>query len=289
MQGSRQNIQGSRQQQPRYYLFLRCLDSLIPSQQKERLDKNRQNVDNRHMGTTTRKQREVREREQLLLQIARKMLIEQGYAGLSMDQLAEAAEYSKGTIYQHFATKEDLVSALAIESMERRVELFLRAEQFVGRPRERMLAIGVADEIFSRLETHHYNSEFIIKLANLRDRASPERREALDRLESACFGCVVRIVQSGIDSGDLPKEIEPKNLVYSIVTMALGTHLTSLHYCSMMKEFQISDPIKVLLNGINTLLDGFGWQPLQSKWDYGATYQRIFKEIFNDEFQSLSK
>ena len=69
------------------------------------------------MGTLTRKQREIREREQLLLRVARKMLIEQGYSGLSMDQLAEATEYSKGTVYQHFSTKEDLVTALAIESM----------------------------------------------------------------------------------------------------------------------------------------------------------------------------
>lgn len=216
------------------------------------------------------------------------MLIEQGYAGLSMDQLAEAAEYSKGTIYQHFATKEDLVTALAIESMERRVELFLRAEQFVGRTRERMLAIGVADEIFSRLETHHYHSEFIIKLANLRDRASAERREALDRLESACFGCVVRIVQSGIDSGDLPQDVDPRELVYSVFSMALGTHMTALHYCSMLTEFEIHDPVKVLLIGINILLDGFGWHPLRSEWDYAATYQRIFQEIFSHEFQCLS-
>jgi AcrR family transcriptional regulator len=48
------------------------------------------------MGTLTRKQREVRQRERALLGIARKMLIEQGYAGLSMDRLAEATEYSKG-------------------------------------------------------------------------------------------------------------------------------------------------------------------------------------------------
>ena len=235
------------------------------------------------MGTITRKQREIREREQRLLQVARKMLIENGYAGLSMDQLAEATEYSKGTIYQHFSTKEDLVTALAIESMERRVELFLRAEQFAGRSRERMLAIGVADEIFGRLETHHYRSEFIIKLANLRDRASPERRDALDQLESVCFGCVVRIVQSGIDAGELPKEIDPRELVYSVFTMALGTHMTALHYCPMLKEFEIHDPIRVLLTGINIILDGFGWRPLRSEWDYDVSYQRISSEIFGKE------
>ena len=236
----------------------------------------------------TRKQREVREREQLLLQIARKMLIEHGYAGLSMDQLAEAAEYSKGTIYQHFESKEDLVTALAIESMERRVELFLRAEQFAGRPRERMLAIGVADELFSRLEIQHYHSEFIIKLANLRDRASTERQQALEKLENSCFGCVVRIVESGIESGDLPRDTNPRELVYSVFTMALGTHMTSLHFCSMLIEFRIDDPQKVLLQGIHVLLDGSDWRPKRVEWDFAKTYQRIQDEVFSEEFKSLA-
>ena len=235
----------------------------------------------------TRKQREIREREQLLLNTARKILIEQGYAGLSMDQLAEVTEYSKGTIYQHFSTKEDLVTALAIETMERRVELFLRAEQFVGRSREKMLAIGVADEVFARLETQHYRSEFIIKLANLRDRASTQRRESLDRLESVCFGSVVRIVQGGIESGELPSKVDPRELVYSVFTMALGTHMTALNYCPMLEEFQILDPIKVLMNGIHILLDGFQWKPLRLEWDYAVTYQRICSEVFAEEFKSL--
>jgi len=240
------------------------------------------------MGTITRKQREVQEREQLLMQVARRMLIEQGYAGLSMDSLAEATEYSKGTIYQHFSTKEDLVTALAIESMERRVELFLRAEQFVGQPRERMVGIGVADEIFGRLETQHYQSEFIIKLANLRDRASDARKEALSKLETACFGCVVRIVQSGIDSGDLAHTIPPHEIVYSVFTMALGTHMTSIHDCPMLTEFQIKDPLRVLMQGIHALLDGFNWKPLQKDWDYSVTRQRIYNEVFKSEYEQLN-
>ena len=241
------------------------------------------------MGTSTRKQREVREREQLLLQAARKLLIEQGYAGLSMDQLAELTEYSNGTIYQHFSTKEDLVTALAIESMERRVELFLRAEKFVGRSRERLMAIGIADEIFGRIETHHYRSEFIIKLANLRDRASAERRERLDELESSCFGTVVRIVQGGVDCGELPPDCQPAELVYAVLTMAMGTHLTALHYGPMLKSFAIEDPIRQLMNSIHILLDGYHWQPLSHQWDYRVSYQRIFSEIFPEELKSLQK
>ena len=133
------------------------------------------------MGTVTRKQREVRQREAALLGIARKMLIEQGYAGLSMDRLAEATEYSKGTIYQHFSTKEDLITALAVESSEQRLALLAKARTFQGRPRERMLALGFADELFVRLHPHYFRSELIIHMAGLESRASSARREAMTR------------------------------------------------------------------------------------------------------------
>ncbi len=34
------------------------------------------------------------------------MIVRDGYHGLSMDRIAEALEYSKGTIYQHFSCKK---------------------------------------------------------------------------------------------------------------------------------------------------------------------------------------
>lgn len=241
------------------------------------------------MSTLTRKQREIREREGRLLGIARQMLIEQGFAGLSMDRLADAAEYSKGTLYQHFSTKEDLVTALAIESMERRVELFHRALEFRGRPREKMLAIGVADELFSLRDPHHYRSEFVIKLASLRERASPERRETLAQLEQDCFGPIVGIVQSAIELRDLvlPSPAAVHSLVYSVVTMALGTHLSVLNDCPVANALGITDPISVLRDNLLTLFDGFGWKPLRAEWDYTATYHRIRSEIFHDDFATL--
>jgi len=86
------------------------------------------------MSTLTRKQREIQQREEMLLDVARKMLIEQGYAGLSMDRIAESTEYSKGVIYQHFSSKEDLVTAMAVQSLSRRVEYFARAASFKENP-----------------------------------------------------------------------------------------------------------------------------------------------------------
>ena len=65
------------------------------------------------MAALARKQRELRERESLLLDAARRILVEGGYHGLTMARVAEALEYSKGTIYSHSSCKSD-VGALVL-------------------------------------------------------------------------------------------------------------------------------------------------------------------------------
>jgi len=52
----------------------------------------------------SRKQREIATREQLILDTAQNILHEQGYSHLTMERIAEATEYSKGTIYYHFSS-----------------------------------------------------------------------------------------------------------------------------------------------------------------------------------------
>ena len=65
------------------------------------------------MDTLTRKQREIREREQLILDVARDMLLTRAYLGVTMDRIAQEIEYSNGTVYQHFSNKEDVLVASA--------------------------------------------------------------------------------------------------------------------------------------------------------------------------------
>ena len=113
--------------------------------------------------TLTRKQREIQAREGRILEVARSMIVEQGYHGLSMDRIAGALEYSKGTIYQHFTCKEEILLAIVNQTMEKRQATFRRAATFRGRPRERMTAIGFAAELFFRLYPDHLHIENVLR------------------------------------------------------------------------------------------------------------------------------
>ena len=124
------------------------------------------------MSTLTRKQREIAAREGLILDTAFELLIERGYLGLTMERIAAGVEYSKGTIYQHFPNKEEVVAALSIRSAEQRIEMFQRAATFQGNPRERMTGIGVADDLFVRLYPHHFQLEKILAMHSLREKTT---------------------------------------------------------------------------------------------------------------------
>jgi AcrR family transcriptional regulator len=53
-----------------------------------------------------------------LLEVANRLFRERGYTATSLDQIAEAADVTKGAIYGHFSSKEDLLlSAIEAEPL----------------------------------------------------------------------------------------------------------------------------------------------------------------------------
>lgn len=233
------------------------------------------------MTTTTRKQREIQQREQMLLGIARKMLIEQGFSNLSLDRLADATEYSKGTIYQHFSSKEDLVAALAVQSCEKRVDLFSRAVRYPGTCRERVIALLAADEFFAEQHAHYFKCEMIIRMANLDEKASPERRERLEELEQRLLNAVLDPIRKAVDCGDLPLSAEwtPEKILFALFSLAMGGHIAVLNYTTVMKKIGVTARSPHLFNSVNVFLDGLNWKPLSSQFDYASTANSVVQEV----------
>ena len=63
---------------------------------------------NEHVARVTRAESKERTRQRLLAE-AQRLFRERGYAATSLEQIAEAAEVTKGAIYGHFSSKEDLM------------------------------------------------------------------------------------------------------------------------------------------------------------------------------------
>jgi len=154
----------------------------------------------------TRKQRELADREKLILDTAQTMLHQHGYNHLTMERIAETVEYSKGTIYNHFASKEDLVCSLSCRCIKNLIEIFERAYQFEGSTRERYSAIGIGFSLYHQLHPMDAQNIQTVKNNAVREKVSKEKLAEMESLEQKITKIAQSIVQDAIDCGDLDKK-----------------------------------------------------------------------------------
>lgn len=75
-------------------------------------------VKNKPLSRRERKHAEIRAR---ILAVALRLFGEKGLEAVTVEEIAEAADIGKGTVYNYFATKEDIVVAFMVE-MEKKVQ-----------------------------------------------------------------------------------------------------------------------------------------------------------------------
>ncbi len=240
------------------------------------------------MAIADRKQRERLQRESLIMQEADLLLQQHGYLGLNLDELAERVEYSKATLYNHFASKEDLILAVGNTHLVLRVELFTRALTFQGQTRERMFGVGIADAILARLAPHGFPLLQFIRTPSLWEKGSPERQATFFQHSQSCVRVALEVIRQGRTTGDLPQDAPPEEQILSgLISLSKGAHLLADDPGPLFSNTAI-DPLGALFTNYHLYLDGCGWRPLRAEWDYEASRKRIEQELFAEELQTIT-
>ncbi|NOK34197.1 TetR/AcrR family transcriptional regulator [Corallococcus exercitus] len=70
------------------------------------------------MGITERKERQRAELREHILQVARDMVMKEGFGALSMRKLADAVEYAPATLYLHFENRDAIARELCVRGFQ---------------------------------------------------------------------------------------------------------------------------------------------------------------------------
>ena len=233
------------------------------------------------------KQRELQERDRHVLQVARKLLLEHGYFGVTMDQIARESGCPKGTLYHRFACKEDMLVTMAIDSLDRRSAMFRRAIAFDGRTRERALAVGEAAALFGRL----YPKDLRVLHAAtgpIREKASLIRISALMEAERVAMEIYVDLLNEAVAEGDLTPDHDGM-----LEEMAIGGWGMLEGGFSIIQDgipqhvLGVEDPFYKLWRFYNRYIDAYGWEPLFDAWDYEESLARVRESVFPEEATTL--
>ncbi|MDB5970878.1 MAG: Transcriptional regulator, TetR family [Hydrocarboniphaga sp.] len=238
------------------------------------------------MGTRERRQRELGNREQLILETARELIRSEGLLNLQMARIAEKCEYAVGTLYQHFASKEDLLLELTRQDVVEHAELIERLARWRAPPRERIFGIAVADMLFVRRSPDHFRMSQYAFCEVVWTAASAARRQSVLDAEAPIAAIAVGIVNDAVAAGSLDLRGMPAEQVcLGLWALVVGMH-NLVHTEGVMHPFAVPDPYRLMCRHLQSLLNGQGWQPYFDVSDdaaLDALIQRIFTEVFDEQ------
>jgi len=243
------------------------------------------------MNTLDRKQRERQLREKLILDTAKDILNHEGFANLTMERIAADIEYSKGTVYNHFSSKEDIISALGARCMTKLLNLFKRATNYQASSRDRISAIVIAHSLYAQLNPIELQNMQLIKSQAIRQKVSAHMQAEVLQLEQQITSIVIDIVSDAITAADLPNNSEGKRtangIVFGLWSMSYGANLLSVSGIPF-NRMEMCNPLDVMWDNSQRLLDSYQWQPLSNQFDITQKYNEICHNLFNDEISRLN-
>lgn len=192
---------------------------------------------------------------------AQTLFMKKGVAATSMDEIAKAAGYSKATLYVYFENKEEIVSLLTLESMQRLYRYILDA---VDRPDT---AKAKYDMICRGLVRYQEEFPFYFQMALDQINIDFENRPCLpEERETYQVGEEINVIMksflaSGIKQGELRQDLEIMPVIFTFWGMLSGL-------------------IRLAANKEEYIKRAMGW-PKAQFLEYG--FQMLYRTITNVE------
>ncbi len=192
------------------------------------------------MGILERKEREKGHRREEILDAAQLVFFEKGLYVATMDEIAEKAELSKGTLYLYYKSKEDLYLAVMMRGMEILREMFTGVVKSGESAAKMLVALGDAYVTYFTNHREYFRMIHFLQTPQFHKQVSDEMKKSCGTLNRNVWDLVNGILQRCIDEGILRKDLNPVEvgiILWSSAT-ALMLRLDSEHLI-WKESFQI--------------------------------------------------
>ncbi len=183
---------------------------------------------------------------QIILDVAAKLIVENGYENLSLREVARQADYSPAALYEYFKSREDILLVLSEQIGDQMLVLMNEVPASLP-PLERIIQLG---QVYIRFAVSN-PSKF--QLMN----SLPSKRKSLNEPVStnSPYQLVLNAVSAAIKSGDIkrPRGIHAEEITYSLWALIHGASMLRLtHLRDFQADFEKIDQvaIKTFLKGL---------------------------------------
>ena len=153
-----------------------------------------------------------------LLGAAARLFARNGFQGTSVDDVAEAAGYSKGALYYNFASKDELFEALVEESIEQMIAGLESALAGAHTIEEKLAAM---QRVLTEEERHSGGQQLELEVITqaLRDR---KLRRTVGKAYTHMRDAIASLIEQQYAQAGVRPPLPPEQLAIAIVAGSLG-------------------------------------------------------------------
>ena len=210
------------------------------------------------MGIAERKEREKQQRREEIMQAAEEVFFSKGFEKSTMDDVAEKAELSKGTLYLYFKSKEDLHMAVARKAIHLLRDYTSKATEGEGTALEKLGQMGRACIEFSRSHPDHMKA--IMTLEEVEPLSISLSTSDVQNMiyNESTVGAVIQIVEQGVREklirSDIPSALVAHTLWMSVLSVIrfVSSKQSLLQVLDLTPDKLYESHFELVLNGIRT-------------------------------------
>jgi len=155
------------------------------------------------MGTKKRTEREREARKNDILEAAKTVFFEKGFQAATMDQIAEAAELSKGSLYLYFSSKEELYVSILVEGLEILYDMFEKAVKDIGVWEEKIRNIAMAYYGFYKRNKNYFQILFLLQHGGIATKISDSLFQICFEKGISCLNFLSWAIHEGMAEGEI--------------------------------------------------------------------------------------
>ncbi len=189
------------------------------------------------METEEQRQKMREERREAIVAAARRVFSEKGPHGATMDEIARTAKVSKGALYLHFESKEELLLAVQLETLERQVA-DLRAAARIGNTgleRTARLCVALARSALADLPSFQIGIGSLFSGSQLPQRGA--RADRYRELMAEQFQLIATAVTDGKRDGSIVTDVAVTQLVVHLWAGLIGVIGVHAHGAELLTRF----------------------------------------------------
>ncbi len=175
------------------------------------------------MGITERKEREKEQRKEEILDAAQGIFFEKGFSIATVDEIAEAAELSKGTLYLYYKSKEDMYLGVLMRGMKK---LYDELEQIVmsdDTTIQKLIKFGDRYKDYFYSNRQYFRMFHFLQAPHFHKQVSDEMRQLCNAQSKQLWDLIIGLLKQGMKDGNFRSDLNPVE-----VAIILWSNITSL-------------------------------------------------------------